>query len=380
MSRALDLSNEAVGAAPTVKARPAQVGLFANPLIPMLTTLGVTMLVVLALLFARTTGMVAALWGASGLAAVVWLRCGQRGLIYEAPFALLIATGVMAGELMAGNPIGLSVAFTAANMLEVMLVVAGARKLVPQLRLDSVDNAARYLLIVSGLAPIPSALLMSGTLAGLHGQPFFEAFATWWFSHALGFVVLGALGLSATPQAVRAFARPARAIEAIGILGVILAVSVTIYSGVRVPVGFVMLPLLLLTAVRLKVLGTSVALGVISLAAIGSAMLGHGPYTTGFTGPQQAMMAQLLVIVGYLPLLFVAALLEERDAFADRARDGQLRAEQASEAKSRLLANVAHEIKSPVGGVIGIGDLWRTGQLGPVTATQTEMAEMLVKT
>ncbi|RZJ77232.1 MAG: HAMP domain-containing histidine kinase, partial [Brevundimonas sp.] len=62
------------------------------------------------------------------------------------------------------------------------------------------------------------------------------------------------------------------------------------------------------------------------------------------------------------------------------AKDGQLRAEQASEAKSRLLANVAHEIKSPVGGVIGIGDLWRTGQLGPVNATQTEMAEMLVKT
>jgi signal transduction histidine kinase len=41
---------------------------------------------------------------------------------------------------------------------------------------------------------------------------------------------------------------------------------------------------------------------------------------------------------------------------------------------------VAHEIKSPVGGIIGIGELWKTGQLGPVTPTQAEMAEMLVKT
>jgi len=57
-----------------------------------------------------------------------------------------------------------------------------------------------------------------------------------------------------------------------------------------------------------------------------------------------------------------------------------VRAERASEAKSRLLANVAHEIKSPVGGVIGIGELWKSGQLGPITETQTEMAEMLVKT
>jgi signal transduction histidine kinase len=41
---------------------------------------------------------------------------------------------------------------------------------------------------------------------------------------------------------------------------------------------------------------------------------------------------------------------------------------------------VAHEIKSPVGGVIGIGELWKSGQLGPITETQAEMAEMLVKT
>jgi signal transduction histidine kinase len=65
-------------------------------------------------------------------------------------------------------------------------------------------------------------------------------------------------------------------------------------------------------------------------------------------------MAQLLVLFGYMPVLLVAALLEERDRLAERAKAGQLRAERASEAKSRLLANVAHEIKSPVGGIIGI--------------------------
>jgi signal transduction histidine kinase len=81
-----------------------------------------------------------------------------------------------------------------------------------------------------------------------------------------------------------------------------------------------------------------------------------------------------------VPIVLVASLLEERDRLSERAKAGQLRAERASEAKSRLLANVAHEIKSPIGGVIGIGDLWSSGQLGPVTATQQEMAEMMVKT
>jgi signal transduction histidine kinase len=91
-------------------------------------------------------------------------------------------------------------------------------------------------------------------------------------------------------------------------------------------------------------------------------------------------MAELLVLFGYLPIMLVAALLEERDRFAERAHLGQVRAEKASAAKSRLLANVAHEIKSPVGGVIGIGELWKGGQLGPVSSSQAEMADMLVRT
>jgi signal transduction histidine kinase len=92
------------------------------------------------------------------------------------------------------------------------------------------------------------------------------------------------------------------------------------------------------------------------------------------------LLAQLMVLLGCMPVLLVASLLEERDRLSDRAKAGQIRAERASEAKSRLLANVAHEIKSPVGGVIGIGELWKSGQLGEINATQGEMADMLVKT
>jgi signal transduction histidine kinase len=109
-------------------------------------------------------------------------------------------------------------------------------------------------------------------------------------------------------------------------------------------------------------------------------MQGLGPYALVLEGGDRALMAELLVLFGYLPIMLVAALLEERDLFAERAHLGQVRAEKASAAKSRLLANVAHEIKSPVGGVIGIGELWKGGQLGPVSSSQAEMADMLVRT
>jgi signal transduction histidine kinase len=126
--------------------------------------------------------------------------------------------------------------------------------------------------------------------------------------------------------------------------------------------------------------GVTVGLMIISLLAVGGSMQGLGPYALVLEGGDRALMAELLVLFGYLPIMLVAALLEERDRFAERAHLGQVRAEKASAAKSRLLANVAHEIKSPVGGVIGIGELWKGGQLGPVSSSQAEMADMLVRT
>jgi signal transduction histidine kinase len=140
------------------------------------------------------------------------------------------------------------------------------------------------------------------------------------------------------------------------------------------------MPLLLLIAVRLRMPGVTVGLMIISLLAVGGSMQGLGPYALVLEGGDRALMAELLVLFGYLPIMLVAALLEERDLFAERAHLGQVRAEKASAAKSRLLANVAHEIKSPVGGVIGIGELWKGGQLGPVSTSQAEMADMLVRT
>jgi signal transduction histidine kinase len=131
----------------------------------------------------------------------------------------------------------------------------------------------------------------------------------------------------------------------------------------QLPITFAPMPLLLLIAVRLRMPGVAVGLVIIAVLAVGGSMHGLGPYAMALEGGDRALMAQLLVLFGYLPIMLVAALLEERDRFADRARLGQVRAEKASAAKSRLLANVAHEIKSPVGGVIGIGELWKAGQL-----------------
>ena len=81
MSRALEPLEPATGvitpAAPRARdvARPTSgVG---PPLAPIFTAMAVMVLVVLAISFARSAGVVAALWGAGGLAVAVWLRTSR---------------------------------------------------------------------------------------------------------------------------------------------------------------------------------------------------------------------------------------------------------------------------------------------------------------
>ncbi|KQY75526.1 histidine kinase [Brevundimonas sp. Root1423] len=382
MSRALEPSEPASGvtppAAPRVRESTRPTSGVGPPLAPIFTAMAVMVLVVLALSFARSAGVVAALWGAGGLAVAVWLRT-SRGPLYDLSFGALVAMGIAAGELLAGNSTRLTVMFTVANMLEIYVCVLMARRFAPTLNLASVQGACRFLVSAAVLGPLPAALFAGAMLWWLNGAHFLDSVQTWWFGHALGVAVLSSFGLALTKREIVRFRAPARAIEAVVLLGLLAGLCFVVFSQ-QLPIGFVTMPLLLLIAVRLRMLGVTAALVIISILAVGGAMRGLGPYGAAFEGPDRAMMAQLLILFGYLPIMLVAALLEERDRLSDRAKVGQVRAERASEAKSRLLANVAHEIKSPVGGVIGIGELWKTGQLGPITPTQGEMAEMLVKT
>ncbi|MBA4803919.1 MAG: MASE1 domain-containing protein [Brevundimonas sp.] len=369
---------EPLPARPVPKAPAAAPEGARQPLAPVFTAMAVMVLTVLSLTFARSADMVAALWGSAGLAVAVWLRT-SRGPLYDLSFGGLVALGLAAGNLLAGNSTATTAMFTVANMLDIYAAVLLARRFAPTLNLATVRGAGRFLLAAGAVAPLPAAVFVGGMLWWMNGADFFEAAQTWWFGHALSIAVIGSFGLAVTRRELVRLRSPARLVEAAVLLTILAVICVGVFLRSTAPLAFLVLPMLLLITVRFRVIGATAALVLITILAVGGSMHGLGPYG-GYVGPERAMMAQLLVLLGYLPMLVVAALLEERDRLSDRARAGQARAESASEAKSRLLANVAHEIKSPVGGIIGIGELWKTGQLGPVSATQQEMADMLVRT
>jgi len=377
---ATDLDSTEVPTAPVRPVVTTAASLFAQPLAPMLTVLGVAVLVIVAISTARTAGLVAALWAANGLAVGVWLRSG-RGFSFDLSFGALVALGVLAGEFLAGNTPTLALWFTVANMIEIVAAVLLARRFAPTLNLATVSGASRFIFCVAVLAPVPAGVMSAVMLVIVRDASFLMSFQTWWFGHALGLAVVAPFILAFEKRQLAAMLNPLRAAETVGLFALLGAVCSVVFFIVQLPLVFAVIPVVILIAARLRVPGVTAALMLVSVVGVAALMTGQGPGAkSNMDIGERALLLQLTILFGYLPIVLVASLLEERDRLSERARAGQLRAERASAAKSRLLANVAHEIKSPIGGVIGIGDLWSSGQLGPVTETQAEMAVMLVKT
>lgn len=352
-----------------------------RPQAPVFLAVIIAALVVLSLSTTRSAGLVTALWAAGGVAAAVWLRAGRNPAV-NAAYAALITTGFAGGNLLAGNTPDLAVMFTIANMIEVVLAVVLIRRFLPDLNIATVAGAAKFLLLTAVIPPLPAALFAAGMLNVMTGQQFATTMETWWFGHALGLAVFAPFGLVVTKRHFAGLARPREVAEACLLLGGLATLVFVLFTQEAAPIPFVIVPLLLVIAVRLRIAGVTAAILLTAIISILATMNGYGPMMLfqDATLAERVMLTQLFTATTGLPMLLVAAMLEERDVFAARAAAGKRKAEKASEGKSRLLANVAHEIKSPIGGVIGIGDLWSSGQLGPVTATQAEMAAMLVKT
>jgi integral membrane sensor domain MASE1 len=299
MSRALDTLQPAFGPDIPGEARARKVARpagMAQSMVPVFTAMTVLVLVVLSLTFARSAGMVAALWGAAGVAVAVWLRT-SRGPLYDLSFGGLIAAGIAAGNLLVGNSIALTVMFTAANMLEICLAVLLARRFAPTLNLASVEGACRFLLAAAIIAPIPAAVFAGGMLWWLTGADFLDSARMWWFGHGLSIAVLASFGLALTRREAARYRVPARAAEAVVLLGALAAVSYAVFFLQQMPIAFAPMPLLLLIAVRMRMPGVTAGLVIISVLAVGGSMQGLGPYAVAFEGADRALMAQLLVLL-----------------------------------------------------------------------------------
>src|SRR5262245_60315583 len=117
----------------------------------------------------------------------------------------------------------------------------------------------------------------------------------------------------------------------LGLLAVSYVVLYELRAGADLALLFLPLPFLLWAAVRFGALGASTAISIVSFLAIWSSSHGHVPFS-GETAEQSALSIGIFLIGVAIPLLFLAALIEERVTRENELRESEERMRVAAEA------------------------------------------------
>lgn len=168
---------------------------------------------------------------------------------------------------------------------------------------------------------------------------------------------------------------PASRIEAALLMGVMIAVTVGVFWQDRAPLLF--LPLLPMLAVTLRLTPKMAGLALLIQAGLSgvATLTGHGPVNLFHPLPIEGLEAvptivRRLGVYNIYMLATVAAVLPLSTVMSERrrlearlrartlaAQEARRRAEDASAARSRFLAVMSHEMRTPLNGVAGFADL-----------------------
>lgn len=204
----------------------------------------------------------------------------------------------------------------------------------------SLRNAGIFCLCVVFAGPFLSSFLDAAFVRwNAWGQvSYWELIQTRFFSNALAALMVVPLIVTWATNgmhALRTIGR-ARLLEAclllFGLLSISFAVLYKFGPEANSTLLFLTLPFLVWAAARFGSLGTSTALSTVGFLAIWSGTHGHGPFSGG-TAEQNALSLQIFLIVLSIPMLFLAAVIEERAIGETERRE--------SESRFRIVADAA---------------------------------------
>jgi two-component system sensor kinase FixL len=254
----------------------------------------------------------------------------------------------LATQLQSDVPLPMILCWFISNSCEA-LIGAGCMRIIIQgpARLDRLRNVAVFCLSCVFLAPFLSSFLDASFVALNHwGQgSYWEIWRIRFSSSVLAALTITPLIVTwGTPGTARG-----RNISRWRILeGACLLVGLCIASfGLFSQMGseadaallYAPLPFLLWAAVRFGTRGAATAIMAVALLAILGAANGHGPFA-GKSAEQNALFVQLFLIFRSLPLLFLAALIEERDQAVETLREREERISLAAESANLTLWTV----------------------------------------
>lgn len=316
------------------------------------------------------------IWPANGvmLAALLQLR-GRQAI---GVLATCLAINLM-GNVVRGDPMPFLWLNAVMNLAQVCLAGLIARRVCgAALDLRRPRRLANFALLAVAPAVFLSAIVMLSVAHAVHSYSLIKFLFTlhrYFEMEALGLLIVApALLLIAKSHRFRRSA-PASSLETVALMTLLAGVTVATFAQSMMPIAFVIFPVLVLVAFRLS--PSWVAGAVIMLAVIGgtATVTGHGPASLMRLPPVAGLesvpdvirhlnlyyLFLLMVILTALPISTVMSsrrrLIQRLEARTLTAQTARRRAERADAAKSRFLALMSHEMRTPLNSVTGYAEV-----------------------
>jgi signal transduction histidine kinase len=279
---------------------------------------------------------------------VAWLPVGfAAGTLYLGDLRWFV--GGMVGDWMIGNDFtfhfpfdGIDLVTTAGNTIEFALAAYLMRRwLGSRNQLERAGDVARVFAAI-GIGTALSAVIGNLALVQWGGLPWNEvpsSVRTWWLGDTAGGLLLAPLFLAWGVPPWRLSLGRRQVMEAVGILGAVVGLSVAVFSSHH-PVTYLVFPALVVAALYLGQRGATVALVLAYAVAVTMTAANVGPFVENSI-TDAALSTQLYILIAIVTTLSLgAAVGERRRAAVELAESRRREAERAAAERQRIAADL----------------------------------------
>lgn len=329
-----------------------------------------------AIAFTREGTPFAAVWPVNA----IWLAFLLRWPHTRLQQVLVVAGAVpilLAANALAGVSAGVAIVLTATNLFEV-----GVTWLILRRCQDPTAGLKPVLAFLGGAILLAPALggLTAAMMMRLVGEPvaFVPMALRWFVSHGLGTGLVATFLLTVGRHSTTRFDGAAK-LRFLGAQAAVTAASLYIFLGSNQPPLFMIAPFLVVAAMSHSQFGGATALAIVTGIALAGAHFGRGSAAVAeLIGIDSSPLTRLFLASLIFTVLPVSALLRRLESYAIELEERRAKAEELNAIKTRLLAHVSHEIRSPMAGVTTLAELLRDGALGELTPSQRESLDQIV--
>ncbi|UZK69774.1 PAS domain S-box protein [Sphingomonas sp. S1-29] len=268
----------------------------------------------------RGTGPVAALWLPNAFLVVALFSTDlRRGATLAACFVASLAA-----NLLSGYAWPLATALAGCNIVEVVAIVWGMRRLAPGADLTELKPLLIFTVLAGAVVPAGVASLASAAFQFGGEAAGGAVWLTYAKAHALGQMVIVPILLILTRARIAPVRRTPRSVgEALAILGAVILVCFGVFTQDQLPLLFLVTPFVLLATFRLGAKGAAGAVIVVAIASGLATFLDTGPIALVDGVGARLTVLQLFVAASFMSALPVAAALGERERLAAALGDSE---------------------------------------------------------